>query len=342
VVAAGDKAPVFRQRQRIDRPLIVLRLAHISDLHLCRLPAVIWPQLANKRLLSYLSWQLRRRRSHVEIVLDALARDLHEVGPDHIAITGDLVNLALPAEFAEAGAWLRRLGPPEWISLVPGNHDALVAVLPGDGWNHWRAYATSDPGSEGPRDADFPFLRRRDPLALVGLSTALPSGLGFATGRIGTDQLTRLDEMLERLESERCCRVLLAHHSPIDGHSRRRRRLVDAARLRHCIARRGADLILHGHEHAFSFGQVTGPDGPIPVFGSPSASRFSAQPDLMAQYQFYEIDQSAGAWRIAAESRIYSSTSESFVRSARRVVVRQDGALALHPEPVFAACRRSA
>jgi 3',5'-cyclic AMP phosphodiesterase CpdA len=320
----------------------VFRLAHVSDLHLSRLPAVTWPQLANKRLLSYLSWQLRRRRSHVQLVLDALVRDLHEVGPDHVAITGDLVNLALPAEFAEAGAWLRRLGPPDWISLVPGNHDALVTVLPGDGWDHWRAYATSDTDAAGAGDADFPFLRRRGPLAIVGTSTALPSGLGFATGRLGSDQLARLDGMLERLQREHRCRVLLAHHSPIDGLSGRRRRLIDAAPLRSCIARRGADLILHGHEHAFSFGQVPGPEGPVPVFGSPSASRFAAEPELMAQYQVYEIDGSSAEWRIVVESRIYASASDRFVPSARRVAVRQNDALVLHPETGAAACRRSA
>jgi 3',5'-cyclic AMP phosphodiesterase CpdA len=319
----------------------VFRLAHVSDLHLSRLSAVTWPQLANKRLLSYLSWQLRRRHSHVQLVLDALVRDLHGVGPDHIAITGDLVNLALPAEFAEAVAWLRRLGPPEWISLVPGNHDALVAVLPGDGWDHWRAYATSDADVEDAGAVDFPFLRRRGPLAIVGLSTALPSGLGFATGRLGADQLARLDGILERLHDHRC-RVLLTHHSPIDGLSGRRRRLIDAGQLRRCIAARGADLILHGHEPAFNFGQVSGPAGPVPVFGSPSASRLSAEPALMAQYQVYEIDRSAGEWRIVAESRVYSSASGNFVRSARRRVAQQNGALVLQPETVAAACRRSA
>jgi 3',5'-cyclic AMP phosphodiesterase CpdA len=251
------------------------------------------------------------------------------------------VNLALPAEFAEAGAWLRRLGPPEWISLVPGNHDALVAVLPGDGWDHWRAYATSDADVEGACDCDFPFLRRRGPLAIVGLSTALPSGLGFATGRLGADQLARLDGMLERLHDGRC-RVLLTHHSPIDGVSGRRRRLIDAAQLRRCIAQHGADLILHGHDPAFNFGQVSGPAGPVPVFGSPSASRLAADPALMAQYQVYEIDRTAGGWRILTESRVYSSGSGSFVRSARRVVAQQNGALALHPGTVAAACRRSA
>jgi 3',5'-cyclic AMP phosphodiesterase CpdA len=320
----------------------VFRLAHISDLHLCQLPPVTWSQLANKRLLGYLSWCLHRRRSHVRAVLDGLVRDLHAVNPDHVAITGDLVNLALPAEFAEAGAWLRRLGPPDWISLVPGNHDALVAVLPGDGWDHWRAYATSDANADVASGADFPFLRRRGPLAIVGLSSAFPSPLGFATGRLGTDQLARLDGLLERLREEHRCRVLLAHHCPIDGISRPRKRLIDASRLRHCIARRGADLILHGHEHVFSFGQIAGRDGPVPVFGVRSASRVSTREELTAQYHVYEIDWSAGQWRTTVQTRMFSLASESFIPDARRVVVQQDGALILRPEAAPAKCRKSA
>jgi 3',5'-cyclic AMP phosphodiesterase CpdA len=320
----------------------VFRLAHVSDLHLCQLPAVSWAQLTNKRLLGYLSWHLRRRRSHLGAVLDALVRDLHAVHPDHVAITGDLVNLALPAEFVGAGAWLRRLGTPEWISVVPGNHDALVAVPPGDGWDHWRAYATSDGDPRAANDGDFPFLRRRGPLAIVGLSTAVPSPLGFATGRLGAAQLARLDGLLERLGKEPRCRVLLAHHCPIDGFSQARKRLIDAVELRRCIARRGADLIVHGHEHAFSFGQIAGRDGPVPVFGTPSVSRVSARPELMAQYHVYEIEASAGQRQILAESRIYCLASERFVQGPRRVVMQQEGALVLCPEPDSATCRKSA
>jgi 3',5'-cyclic AMP phosphodiesterase CpdA len=320
----------------------VFRLAHVSDLHLCQLPPVTWPQLANKRLLGYLSWQLRRRRDHVEAVLDALVRDLHAVEPDHVAITGDLVNLALPAEFAEAGAWLRRLGPPAWISLVPGNHDALVNVLPRDGWNHWRAYATSDAVALAPDETGFPFLRRRGPLAIVGLSTAAPSLPGFATGRLGAGQLARVDCLLERLRDDGSCRVLLAHHCPMDGISRPRRRLIDAAELRRSIARHGADLILHGHEHVFSFGQIAGRDGPVPVFGTPSSSRLSAREELTAQYYLYEIEARAGQWHTVAECRLFSMASGSFTRGPRRVVVEQDGALILRPETDPAACRKSA
>jgi 3',5'-cyclic AMP phosphodiesterase CpdA len=319
----------------------VFRLAHVSDLHLSELPPLKWSQLANKRLLGYLSWQLRRRCSHVRAILDALVRDLYAVDPDHIVITGDLVNLALPDEFAEAGRWLRRLGPPDWISVVPGNHDALVPVLPHDGWDHWRAYATADADAQA-GSSDFPFLRRRGPLAIVGLSTAFPSPLGFATGRLGADQLARLDRLLERMGEERRCRVLLAHHCPIDGISRPRKRLIDAAQLRHCVAKRGADMILHGHEHVFSFGQIAGSDRPVPVFGAPSASRFSARPELTAQYYVYEIEGTAGQWRTIAESRMFSMASETFVPGVRQVVVQQDGALVLRPEPGSATCRKSA
>jgi 3',5'-cyclic AMP phosphodiesterase CpdA len=320
----------------------VFRLAHVSDLHLCQLPPATWSQLANKRLLGYLSWQLRRRRSHLQTVLDALVRDLHAEKPDHVAITGDLVNLALPAEFVEAGAWLQRLGPPEWISLVPGNHDALVPVLPGDGWNHWRAYATSDAAAFTTKGADFPFLRRRGPLAIVGLSTALPTPPGFATGRVGADQLARLDGLLMHLLEDHACRVLLAHHCPLDGISRPRRRLVDAAELRGCIARHGADLILHGHEHVFSFGQIAGRDGPVPVFGTPSASRLSAREELTAQYYVYEIEGRARQWHIATECRLFSLESGSFMRGPRRVVVQQGNALMLRPGTSTATCRKSA
>jgi 3',5'-cyclic AMP phosphodiesterase CpdA len=319
----------------------VFRLAHVSDLQLSELPPLKWSQLANKRLLGYLSWQLRRRCSHVRAILDALVRDLYAVDPDHIVITGDLVNLALPDEFAEAGRWLRRLGPPDWISVVPGNHDALVPVLPHDGWDHWRAYATADADAQA-GSSDFPFLRRRGPLAIVGLSTAFPSPLGFATGRLGADQLARLDRLLERMGEERRCRVLLAHHCPIDGISRPRKRLIDAAQLRHCVAKRGADMILHGHEHVFSFGQIAGSDRPVPVFGAPSASRFSARPELTAQYYVYEIEGTAGQWRTIAESRMFSMASETFVPGVRQVVVQQDGALVLRPEPGSATCRKSA
>lgn len=165
----------------------MFRLAHISDLHIGPLPPVAARELLGQRMLGYLSWRWRRHRVYRREVLEALRRDLQAERPDHVAITGDLVNLALPAEFDQAAVWLRALGPPEWISVIPGNHDAYVRVDCGQSLARWADYMASDPGPSAGSDAGcgFPYLRRRGPLALVGLSTAIATPPSFATGRLG-------------------------------------------------------------------------------------------------------------------------------------------------------------
>src|SRR5258708_2385595 len=102
-------------------------LAHLSDPHLGPLPQPRLSELASKRLLGYLNWRRNRHLVHRAEVLDAITRDLRAARPDHIAVTGDLVNIALPFEFERARGWLGSLGSPADVSVVPGNHDAYVA-----------------------------------------------------------------------------------------------------------------------------------------------------------------------------------------------------------------------
>ena len=73
-------------------------LAHLSDPHLPPLPAARLRDLASKRALGYLNWTRNRHKYHRREVLDALVADIRAQAPDHIAVTGDLVNLALEAE----------------------------------------------------------------------------------------------------------------------------------------------------------------------------------------------------------------------------------------------------
>ena len=86
-------------------------LAHLSDPHLPPLPDPRLRDLAGKRALGYLNWTRNRRKFHRRDVLDALVSDMQAQRPDQIAITGDLVNLALEAEFAPSRAWQRRVEP---------------------------------------------------------------------------------------------------------------------------------------------------------------------------------------------------------------------------------------
>ena len=101
-------------------------LAHLSDPHLPPLPEPTFSELLGKRVLGYLNWRRNRHKYHRRDVLDTLVSDLQAQVPNHIAVTGDLVNLALDAEFAPALAWLQRLGAPDQVTTIPGNHDAYV------------------------------------------------------------------------------------------------------------------------------------------------------------------------------------------------------------------------
>jgi 3',5'-cyclic AMP phosphodiesterase CpdA len=265
----------------------------------------------SKRLLGYLSWRARKERIHRMEVLAALRRDLQASAPDHVVITGDLVNLGLPAEFVQAGAWLRDLGAPEWISVIPGNHDAYVRIGAFESWAHWADFMSSD---EAPAAGDgFPYLRRRGPLAIIGLSSAIATPPGFATGRLGAPQLDALDRMLADLTDDGCCRVVLLHHPPRAGVSGWRKRLIDAAAFRAIVARRGADLILHGHEHTPLSGMIQGSQGAIPVLGVPSASSLDARPGRQARYQIYDIERAEPRWTVRVEAHAYSHTSERFL-----------------------------
>jgi 3',5'-cyclic AMP phosphodiesterase CpdA len=291
------------------------RLAHLSDLHIGPLPPVTPGMLLSKRALGYLSWRLRKERIHRSEVLAALRQDLLASAPDHIAITGDLVNLALPTEFVQVAAWLRTLGPPERISVVPGNHEAYAATRCDESLAHWADYMSSD-AAPPERQAVFPYLRRRGPLALIGLSSASVSPPGFATGRLGACQLAALDHLLAGLADADCCRIVLLHHPPLGATRSWRKRLIDAAALRRILATRGVELVLHGHEHVPHCGALQGHNGPVPVIGAPSSSSLDPRPERQAQYQIHAIERAAGGWRLRSQTRRYDPTTVSFTAAA--------------------------
>src|SRR5258707_13239730 len=80
-------------------------------------------QLLNKRATGYANWWRNRVHLHVPEALAGIVADIKAEKPDHIALTGDLVNVALPTEFSRAAEWLAALGGPAEVTLVPGHHD---------------------------------------------------------------------------------------------------------------------------------------------------------------------------------------------------------------------------
>jgi 3',5'-cyclic AMP phosphodiesterase CpdA len=308
---------------------MVFTLAHLSDLHL---PLTRPPQLRlllNKRALGWLSWSHRRSKEHRPEVLEALVADLRAEQPDHVVVTGDLTNLGLEEEFWTAAAWLQQLGGPQRVSVVPGNHDAYVPV-PQSFWAYWAEYMTSDSPEytrplpprtlTGKPEADFPTVRVRGPVALVGVCSAQPTGLFRATGRIGSQQLERIEQVLRTLADAALCRVVLLHHPPTDGGLSPRRRLIDASSFRAVLFRTGADLVLHGHIHKTALTTIPGPENPIPVVGVRSSSAIGRRPERQSRYHLYRLERQedgrdACGFRITMVTRSYDATRGSFLRA---------------------------
>jgi 3',5'-cyclic AMP phosphodiesterase CpdA len=269
-------------------------LAHLSDPHLSPLPAARLRDLAGKRALGYLNWTRNRHKFHRRDVLDALVSDLQAQAPDHIAITGDLLNLALEAEFAPSRTWLESIGAPDRVTVIPGNHDAYVRVTQHRFAQAFGSYLDSDEAPNG--GGAFPSLRRRGPLALISVSSAVPTAPLMSTGRIGRSQLDALAQMLAGLSAEQAFRVLLIHH-PLRSNARTKR-LTDSHLLLALLKQHGVELILHGHDHVHSTIWVEGPKSTIPAIGVPSASAIAHGHYPAAAYNLFSIERDGAAWRL--------------------------------------------
>ncbi len=288
-------------------------LAHLSDPHLPPMPAARLRDLAGKRALGYLNWTRNRHKYHRREVLDALVSDLQVQAPDQIAVTGDLVNLALEAEFAPSRAWLESVGAADRVTVIPGNHDAYVRATRHRFAEAWGDYLRGDEAPDG--DVAFPLLRRRGPLTLISTSSAVPTPPLMATGWLGRSQLAALERMLAGLAAAQAFRVLLVHH-PLRSDSRFKR-LTDSADLLALLQRHGVELVLHGHDHVHSTIWVDGPSGKIPVIGVPSASAIAHGRYPAAAFNLFSIEREGTAWR--CEQTVRAVDDALRVREVRRV-----------------------
>lgn len=286
-----------------------IRLIHITDPHLTSLAGLPLSSLRGKRLSGYLSWRRRRRFVHRTEVLERLTAAVQAEDPAQILVTGDLVHVGLPGEIEAAAAWLETLGPPERVMLVPGNHDVYAR----DSWpalaRAWQPYLASldDISGSNPR---FPLLRRLEAgagtVSLIGLSSAVPSPLFMAWGRLGAEQRHRLEVAL----AEDAFRCVLIHHPPLPAMTHRRKGLLDAAELERVLAARGAELVLHGHVHRNA--AWAGP-GATRVYGTASAS--SDGPDRAA-YRSFEVCLAEDGWQV--EMRLMVMERDGTCRVAER------------------------
>ena len=300
-------------------------LAHLADPHL-PMPTARALDLLGKRMTGYLNWWRHRVHVHAPEALAGIVADIKAQKPDHIALTGDLVNISLPAEFRRAAEWLAALGGPDLITVIPGNHDVYVPTDWRESLGLWGAYLAGDGAPVADGFEAFPTVRRRGPVALVGLSTGVPKPPLLATGTLGEAQIARAERLLAETGREGLCRVVLIHHPPLTTESRFKR-LTDAAAFQAMIRRVGCELVLHGHNHRSEVARIAGPQGDIPVIGVTSASAAPGSKYGRARYHLIGIEREGAGWRIAVDIRALSADGEGCEPDGR-IVFQSGGTVA--------------
>ena len=265
-------------------------LAHLSDPHLGPLPPVRRRDLLSKRLTGYVNWHRNRSGSMGSDALAAITADATAQSPDHVAVTGDLTNLALPAEIARAATWLRSLGGTDAVSVVPGNHDAYVPGAVAMATRAWADWMTG----ERVDDAPYPFLRRRGPMSIIGCSTAEASAPFMASGPFRSDQARRLEHLLAR--AKETFRVVMVHHPPVHDATAWSHAMRGIERFGGALRASGAELVLHGHTHLPTRHGIRTPRGEVPVIGVSAAGQAHGGRKPAARLNLFRIGGQSGAW----------------------------------------------
>jgi len=280
----------------------MFRLAHISDIHLGleHVPSV--RELASKRITGYVNWRRKRRKALFGNVLETLIDDIIAKKPDHLAITGDMMNLSTDNEVEVATAWLDAIARSLPMSLVPGNHDAYVPGAYDKMAVAWRDYMTSDDTSLiRPDNGLFPYLRVRKNVAIIGISTATATPPFVASGYFGIPQARRTIELLKRAKEDGLFRIVLIHHPPVRRAAIWHKRMIGIGRFARVLRDAGCELVLHGHTHLNTIHWLQSPGGLVPVVGIASASQGPGGSKPTATYNFVTVDGRPDAWQCRLE-----------------------------------------
>ena len=281
---------------------MAFRLAHISDVHLAPLPKLRRRELFSKRITGYINWKRNRARHMAGDTLERLVAAMQGQSPDHVAVTGDLTNLALDAEIDNAAAWLESLGEPADVSAIPGNHDAYVPGALARAVAAWRGNMTTDVSGIPLTKSGFPFLRERGPAAIIGVNSAIATGPFMASGVFSQRQAKGLSQALAIAREKGLFRVILIHHPPVRKATTAQKRLYGIRLFQSVIREHGAELVLHGHTHLPQRNAIAGPDGgAVPVIGVPAGGEEPGGKRPAAAFNLFEIGGGPGHWQCGLE-----------------------------------------
>ena len=275
----------------------MIRIAHISDLHVLSRTGAHWRDIIfNKRLTGYANMIVRRGRVHRrEYLLAVLSAAVARA--EHLVVTGDITNLSLEHEYEEARALLDEAARRTEVTVVPGNHDIYLPSthrrrrFP----HHFDQFLQSDLPQLA-RDLPagrFPCVKLRGRLAIVALSSGVPRPPFISAGYVGHAQLEAFEAVLAHPEVQGRTPIVLIHHPPVDTRARIAQLqdgLLDAAALRSSLARIPRGLVLFGHLHVRVRRDLPTPSGKLEVIGASGAALDHPDRSVRAGFNLYDFD----------------------------------------------------
>jgi 3',5'-cyclic AMP phosphodiesterase CpdA len=113
----------------------------------------------------------------------------------------------------------------------------------------------------------------------------------------------------------------MIHHPPLPGQASPARGLKDAEALKGVLAKHGAELVVHGHNHKNMMVWMPGPAGAIPVVGAPSASLGRGhKEEPLARYNLFRIE-GDGSWSVELVGRGLAEPGGPVIEIERRVLL---------------------
>jgi 3',5'-cyclic AMP phosphodiesterase CpdA len=143
-------------------------------------------------------------------------------------------------------------------------------------------------------DEQYPYVKLLDGVAIIGLSSAVPTPPPYSTGRVSRRQLDSLERILRHDDVRTRFSVVLVHHHLLPAPEHKLdylRRLVNASAVREALREGGANLVLHGHNHHPRLQHLARPgsDDVVWISENGSTSQVDDNENYMAKYSLYEI-----------------------------------------------------
>ena len=150
-----------------------MKIGHISDIHWLDTTNTHLSDFLNKRISGGINLLAGRAKKHTKEATECALKTLKDLGCEHLIVTGDLSNLALPAEFQSVKHVLNQYFPDNNMTIVPGNHDFYTRESEIARRFEMFFYSSKPGNLDLGLQETWPFVRIYKDVAIIGLNSAI-------------------------------------------------------------------------------------------------------------------------------------------------------------------------